>query len=110
MVQERGTAFGGDNREGSWAVQKDLLAVSPSRSKSIVEHSDDFQWGITGSGAAQLALELLLDVTSENEALLYYQRFKRDVVSRFPSDGQWTMAISEIDAFITTYRFLDSVG
>lgn len=110
MLEQRGTAFEGDNRQGAWAVQIDNVSVNASRSKSVIEHSDEFQWGITGSGAAQLALELLLETTSENEALLYYQRFKRDVVSQFPSDGRWTMTIDEIDAFITTYRFLDSVG
>lgn len=51
-----------------------------------------FQWGYGGSGPAQLALALLLDVTGDPEtALQYYQRFKGEVVSHQRSD-EWRLS------------------
>ncbi len=46
------------------------------------------EWGYLGSGPAQLALSILLDVCGEPEvALGFYQRFKREVVAKFDQVG-----------------------
>ena len=50
--------------------------LSPKRSQALANHSPDgFNWGYAGSGPAQLALAILLEVTSEKEALLNYRAF-----------------------------------
>ena len=65
----------------------------------VREHSPTgFNWGYGGSGAAQLALAILLDVTNDNEltALTYYQAFKRDIVARWPIHSDWGITASTI--------------
>jgi hypothetical protein len=61
--------------------------LSPEASRKIYDHSSDFEWSYTGSGPAQLALALLLDVTGEAEvAELLHQRFKEEVVAGFEDE------------------------
>lgn len=66
-------------------VTKDGAAFLPAASLKLWSHSPDgFEWGFQGSGPAQLALALLLDVLkSEEAAVKYHQRFKREVVACF---------------------------
>ena len=68
--------------------------LSPEPSQEIVNHSHDgFNWGCSGSGPAQLALGLLLDVTENREiASRYYQLFKADAVAQFGENWE----ISEV--------------
>ena len=71
------------------AVSADL---SPAPSQDVVNHSPDgFNWGYSGSGPAQLALGLLLDVTENREiASKYYQLFKADAVAQFGESWEIT--------------------
>ena len=66
-----------------------LSDLSPEPSQDIVNHSPDgFNWGYSGSGPAQLALGLLLDVTGDKDiSSRYYQLFKSDVISQL--DDEW---------------------
>ena len=59
--------------------------LSSEPSQDVVNHSPDgFNWGYSGSGPAQLALGLLLDVTNDRDiASRYYQLFKSDNVAHF---------------------------
>ena len=68
--------------------------LSPEPSQEIVNHSPDgFNLGYSGSGPAQLALGLLLDVTENREiASRYYQLFKADAVAQFGENWE----ISEV--------------
>lgn len=62
-----------------WLDSKEL---SPERSLKLRNHSPTgFCWGYGGSGPAQLALAVLLDITDEETALSNYQDFKRDVIA-----------------------------
>lgn len=67
-----------------------------NRSIRCNNHSPDgFNWGYGGSGPAQLALALLLDVTDDEElAEQHHQEFKRDVVAGF--DDSWTYTARQI--------------
>ena len=71
--------------------QNGIVAPLPLEpSLEIADHSPDgFNWGYNGSGAAQLALGILYEVT-EDAALArsYYQFFKADHVSRWGSVGK----------------------
>jgi hypothetical protein len=56
-----------------------------------------FEWGYGGSGPAQLALAILADYFGNDEqALVFYQGFKRAVVSKFPYRG-WTLSAEQIE-------------
>ena len=70
------------------------LPLEPSL--EIADHSPDgFNWGYNGSGAAQLALGILYEVTGDAAlARSYYQMFKWDHVSRWGE--RWETAEREV--------------
>src|SRR6185312_10589057 len=64
------------------SVYVDGQFLSPQPSQAVWNHSPDgFCWGYGGSGPAQLALALLLLVTTEEEARAAHQSLKRDHVA-----------------------------
>lgn len=87
-------------RAGPRVVTKDGEILSPARSQKIWNHSPDgFQWGYGGSGPAQLALALLLDVTGDKElASRWHQQFKWDVVARW--GDEWKITSEQIKEWI----------
>ena len=91
---------------GHQPVYKQLLpdgeqvVLSPTPSQKVYDHSPGFGWGYGGSGPAQLALALLLDVTLHpNLALAYYQQFKWDRIAEL--GDEWEMTRSGILAWIS---------
>jgi hypothetical protein len=61
----------------------------------VYNHSPDgFMWGYGGSGPAQLALALLLDLTEDDRelSLAHYQRLKEEVVSELGQDSVWAIS------------------
>jgi hypothetical protein len=59
-----------------------LTEITPDKSQKIINHSPDgFNWGYSGSGPAQLALAILLELTSNDFALFNHQDFKRDFIA-----------------------------
>ena len=78
--------------------------LSPAASQEIINHSPDgFNWGYSGSGPAQLAFGLLLDVTGDRDvASRYYQLFKADAITHFGESWE----ISEV----AIRRWLNDVG
>jgi len=59
--------------------------LNPRKSQKIINHSPDgFNWGYGGSGPAQLALSILLEITSEEKAIQMYQDFKWSVIASLP--------------------------
>jgi Family of unknown function (DUF6166) len=76
---------------GKWDTNQvwiDDRELSPERSQAVVNHSPTgFSWGYGGSGPAQLALALLLEIARNTEmALLWYQDVKRHLIARLPQD------------------------
>lgn len=62
--------------------------LSPADSQEVYNHSPDgFEWGYGGSGPAQLALAILLDLYAKEEALRAYQEFKWKFVAKAPKEG-----------------------
>jgi hypothetical protein len=56
--------------------------LDPERSLKARNHSPDgFNWGYGGSGPAQLALAIMLELTGDYTG---YQAFKENVISRLP--------------------------
>ncbi len=75
---------------GHWETKQVWIGgreVRPARSVRVRHHSPEgFSWGDGGSGSAQLALALLLELTHENLALLWYQDVKGHIVARLAQD------------------------
>jgi hypothetical protein len=76
---------------GKWDTKQvwiDDRELSPERSLQVRNHSPTgFAWGYGGSGPAQLALALLLEIARNKEmALLWYQDVKRHIIARLPQD------------------------
>lgn len=64
---------------------------------NIFNHSPSgFSWGYGGSGPAQLALALLVDVVSTDRAVRFHQDFKWHRTAPLPHDADWSMAASEV--------------
>lgn len=80
------------------------IEISPDRSQQVYNHSPDgFEWGYSGSGPSQLALAIMLEVTSdEHLALRLYHDFKFDVVSGM-ADDQWTIPVANIVGWIDAH-------
>lgn len=80
-----------------------LHILSPAISQKICNHSPDgFSWGYSGSGAAQLALAILYDVSHDKKLSSdYHQEFKEIYVSVLDEEF-------EIDES-TVVRFLKEV-
>jgi len=83
-------------------VTRDGVFFEAGPSRKVWDHSPDgFEWGYGGSGPAQLALALLLDVTGNaDEAVLMHQRFKDNVVAGWRSDGRWEITDAAIRAWL----------
>lgn len=75
---------------GDWTTRRvwiDEQELAPERSLRVRTHSPEgFSWGFGGSGPAQLALALLLELTNEDLALLWYQDVKWNVIAGLPQD------------------------
>jgi hypothetical protein len=62
----------------------------------VCNHSPTgFDWGYGGSGPAQLALALLLEVAEEETAVELHQAFKWEVVAAFPRD-RWRITTRQL--------------
>jgi Family of unknown function (DUF6166) len=81
-----------------WVDERELL---PDRSLRVRKHSPDgFNWGYGGSGPAQLALALLLELPTEEMAILWYQDVKWQVIAKLPQ-ADFTLDSQDIVSFIT---------
>jgi hypothetical protein len=60
--------------------------LRPEKSQKAFNHSPDgFNWGYGGSGPAQLALAVLLQLTDQATAIARHQDLKWDVISKLPA-------------------------
>lgn len=79
--------------------------LRPSRSQRVLNHSPDgFEWGYSGSGPAQLALAILLDLHSgrgNDRAVRQHQTLKAKLIAGLPFDA-WTLTAEQIDAAVAS--------
>jgi len=89
---------------GPLVVTKDGESLSPAPSQKVWNHSPDgFQWGYGGSGPAQLALALLLDVTDDPQlSVSLHQAFKRHFVAAWTE--KWEISSEDIEAWIESNK------
>lgn len=70
----------------------DLL--DPAISIKVRNHSPDgFNWSYAGSGPSQLALAILMKITTIEEALALYQQFKFNVIAMLP-EGNFSITLN----------------
>ena len=66
-----------------------------------------FQWGHPGNGAAQLALAILAHNTENDDyARTYHQEFKKDVISKLPWRGSWSIEAGQVDNWVKDHRLV----
>lgn len=82
---------------GTNTVWLDGKKLDPAKSQKVYNHSPTgFSWGYAGSGPAQLALAILLELTDKATAQRNYQRFKFDVIASAPqTDFEVEFDVSE---------------
>lgn len=82
--------------KGDWTTRRVWLngkKLSPSKSQKYYNHSPDgFAWSYHGSGAAQLALAICIELNMQ----MLYQEFKRLYIAKLPaSDFDMHIDITE---------------
>lgn len=70
-----------------------LLEVNDSR--EVWDHSNEFNWGYSGSGPAQASLAILMFLLCDNvsTAVRLHQQFKRDFVSKWKEGEDFKVEI-----------------
>lgn len=88
-IQYRGVK----TESGQCHVFRDTQLLSPERSQKVLNHSPEgFSWGYGGSGPAQLALALLLDVTDDVAmSRSLHQRFKAEVIAKLDTEDNFLL-------------------
>jgi hypothetical protein len=86
--------------EGGMLVLRNGFPFSPGPSQRLINHSPDgFNWSYWGSGPAQLALALLLDIThNPSLAIAKHQQYKFEVIGKL-QDG-WEITSTEIENWL----------
>ena len=81
------------------------IEILLARSLKVRAHSSSgFNWNYLGSGPSQTALALLLEFgATDEEALSYYQAFKREVIANIPA-GDFTMDDSKVTDWLEARR------
>ena len=86
---------------GGQHVEINGRTLYPGLSLSFRNHSPDgFQWGYGGSGPAQLALAILLELVDSDKALYLYQSFKWAKIANLKQGDDFAMPVSEVYAWI----------
>ncbi len=92
---------------GDSLTRKVLIAghlLRPERSLSFRNHSPDgFSWGYGGSGPAQLALAILLEIGDAGYACDHYQEFKREIIAGLPMESDFALPIARVRAWIEAH-------
>lgn len=96
--------YQGERKNQECRVFKDGIPFAPTRSFLVRTHSlAGFNWGYCGSGPAQLALALLLEVTDQDEAEGLYQTFKSEIVAAWGND-LWACTTQGIQGWLKVRR------
>jgi hypothetical protein len=91
-----------ESQVGHQLVTKDNDLLMPGPSQKVWNHSPGgFNWGYGGSGPAQLALAILLDVTGDEKlAVEHHQAFKWAFVSGW--GDRWEISSEQILEWLKT--------
>lgn len=68
-------------------VEIDGEILDLSHARTLRDHAPDVLWGYHGSGPSMLSLSLLLHFgATDEEALAFYQEFKREIIATIPAE------------------------
>lgn len=81
------------------AVAEPLLPWLPL-CLNIRNHSDGFAYGYNGSGPAQLALAILVDLVGAKSAETLYQAFKQDVIAKLDKNKPFELHTAAIQEWL----------
>jgi hypothetical protein len=96
--------YTGTRGKSGAVVFKDDRPFDHRPSRAYRNHSPTgFEWSYQGSGPAQLALALLLEVTDSDTALDLYQDYKREVVACWPIAG-FTVTTADLRAWLAVRK------
>lgn len=80
------------------SVKINGVRIREDVSQRIRNHSPDgFNWGYGGSGPAQLALAICVELYGEEVAVAMYQKFKFAVIGRLPIDEDFEITFERND-------------
>lgn len=88
------------------AVYIDGALISTANSRRLRDHAPDggVSWNYLGSGPCQLSLALLLHFgATDDEALLWYQEFKREIIANIPP-RDFTMEDTRVTEWLEAKR------
>ena len=82
------------------------VRLDEKKSQKVYNHSPDgFNWGYRGSGPAQLALAVMLELTDQDDtALRLYQKFKAEVVANLNQDEDFELEVDDVKEWIKKER------
>ena len=84
-----------------WINGKELL---PAASQRVWNHSPDgFSWGYAGSGPAQLALAIVMELVDEDTAKAFHQKFKFDILAPLHIERDFDIEI-DINEWVSEAR------
>ena len=88
------------------------IEIPLERSLKVRNHSPTgFNWGYHGSGPSQAAIALLLHFgATNNEALSWYQEFKREIIANLPQEDFTMEDIKVIDWLAAKRLFVKELG
>jgi len=90
------------------AVFLDGKPLYPFESQKVVMHNPTgYGWGYQGSGPSQMALAILLAVTHREEALKYYEHFKREKIADLPEED--FEVCFDFDSWLEARRKVDEI-
>lgn len=95
--------YRGSRSRGTSIVLVDGVYLDPGRSQRLWQHAPDFDWGVPGPGAAQLALAILLNYTDMEELSL---QLHNDFMFTFivnTSKRSFQLNATEIDDFLNDH-------
>jgi hypothetical protein len=84
-----------------------ITRLDPVLSQKAYNHSPDgFEWGYSGSGPAQLALALLLDITGDSQlSFRYHQDFKERFVAGW--GNTWRINADQVRRWVLLRQYHD---
>jgi len=101
-TKEMGKTIRGEG--GTRRVWIDGLELRPGKSLKVRNHSPTgFNWGYGGSGPAQLALAIMLEL-APGAATMLYQDFKREVVAAWKIDEDFWVPLDDVLRWIEERR------
>ena len=99
--QGHGATFRGLRTSETTEVWIDTDPLVWERTLAVRNHSPSGpEWGYHGSGPAQLALAMLMEITDAATAVDHYQPFKDEVLANLQTD-EWTMGYDEVANWLT---------